>query len=324
MAAKYFCPVCDRAISANSKSLECSKCFCWVHKGCSGLSTPEFNKIVTDFKKTSKHSWFCSECKSSENNTFSTRSKQVVANMPAAGKNGSAINEEPGVASQIIKSLELGSNSGDLSDLILKNKVEASDLLSIIIHLFQVLREQNNRIDKILEEIKNLHSDNNVNAVSNISSGDKADPLYAEVSDRIQRSRNIIVRNIPESCSSVAQERIHHDKTELSNVFSKINPQCSDFKCFRLGKPGATPRPLKVMLSDVNMVSFCLKNKRKLLDTNIRISADLTPTQRDEIKKAYEEMESRTKQGEKNLRIKYIRGVPKVVSSRSRSQAKND
>lgn len=143
--------------------------------------------------------------------------------MPAAVKNGSAINEEPGVASQIIKSLELGSNSGDLSDLILKNKVEASDLLSIIIHLFQVLSEQNNRIDKILEEIKNLHS-NNVSAVNNISSGDKADPLYAEVSDRIQRSRNIIVRNIPESSSSVAHERVHHDETKLSNVFSKSNP----------------------------------------------------------------------------------------------------
>lgn len=81
---------------------------------------------------------------------------------------------------------------------------------------------------------------------------------------------------------------------ELSKVISKTNPHCSEFKLFRLGRPGVKSRPLKVVLPDADNVSICLQNKRNLLDTNVRVSADLTPAERNDIKKAYEEMETWT------------------------------
>lgn len=65
-----------------------------------------------------------------------------------------------------------------------------------------------------------------------------------------------------------------------------------------MGRLGTNSRPLIAIIQDANKVSICLRNKKKLTDTNVRIHADLTPTQRDEIKKAYKQMEELSERGE--------------------------
>lgn len=60
-----------------------------------------------------------------------------------------------------------------------------------------------------------------------------------------------------------------------------------------------------------------MKNKYKLKSSNgnnIYVSTDLTNSQRQEYGRAKEELSTRISQGENNLAIKYIKGIPKVVS----------
>lgn len=79
--------------------------------------------------------------------------KQVLANKPATGTTESRVNEDSGIAGRIIRALKLGNSSEELSDSIFKNKLQASDLISIIIHLFQVLRERNNSNRSVFLEL---------------------------------------------------------------------------------------------------------------------------------------------------------------------------
>ena len=49
--ADVVCPVCDREIKSNQHALECSVCVSWIHKGCSGISRTDFNKMCPTSKK---------------------------------------------------------------------------------------------------------------------------------------------------------------------------------------------------------------------------------------------------------------------------------
>lgn len=46
---------------------------------------------------------------------------------------------------------------------------------------------------------------------------------------------------------------------------------------------------------------------------NIKMYADQTPTQQQFLRSPKLELEMRTRNGEKNLMIKYIKGVPKII-----------
>lgn len=55
-----------------------------------------------------------------------------------------------------------------------------------------------------------------------------------------------------------------------------------------------------------------LKNKSKLPAT-INAKSDLTPYQRDQLRRLREELAERNTKGEEKLTIKYINGCPRIV-----------
>lgn len=334
MATKYICLICDRGIHYNSKSIECSKCLCWIHKGCSGLSTPEFNKIVADSKKKSAHSWFCNECKNENevrinSNDSSNFCDSGVATLPSNGQSQPA--SDSSVAGTKKCSLIQGYSSYEsINNILSRESVEVKDLIKVILEMFRIITEQNNKIETILNQINVQNSDQEIR--TNIGSGSKPNDIspsiansevYEEMCDRIQRSRNLIVYNIPESPSQDIQVRINYDREELKKAFTKVKVTCNDFKFFRLGKSGSTTRPLKVIFSDDCYASACLKNWKLLADTNIKFCPDRTVMQREAIRKAYEERNLRLRNGEKELKVKIIHGVPKIVKSSKKPQILN-
>lgn len=92
-----------------------------------------------------------------------------------------------------------------------------------------------------------------------------------------------------------------------------MNMNVTEFKSYRIGRPGTKPRPLKLILRDSSVVNSCLRNKRGLGDSAIRIRADLTVLQRSQLRRTYEELNERIADGERDVAVRFVCGVPKVV-----------
>lgn len=143
------------------------------------------------------------------------------------------------------------------------------------------------------------------------------DMVINEIEDRKNRSRNVIMYGLPESSSTSPEDRKLHDKLSVSNTLASLPIQAPEIvSSFRLGKPPSNgqPRPLKVVLSNKHGAVTVLKNKSKLPKT-ISIQSDMTPYQRDQLKKLRDELADRVDKGEKDLTIKYINKVPRIVST---------
>ena len=89
----------------------------------------------------------------------------------------------------------------------------------------------------------------------------------------------------------------------------------------RIGKFVATkgtPRPLKVMVNEESVVHDIILKARNLKNTdnykNINISLDRTPRQIELYRTVKKQFNERIAAGETNLKIKYVRGVPKIVN----------
>lgn len=337
MADEKVCGKCDSVISKNATSVECNLCHAWYHKGCASLTTSEFNKIWAQFKKSKKHDWTCTYCKDNQVRLSSSNRDSMLTSVDQSNYSMS------------------NSNSDDLEriiedTLVNKKNVNMSDLCPIILQIFKEIKQQNVKMQCMLEDIKATNLEKNMKIMElendilvlkeevvelkkvfqtdcklvNTNSVDTyKNNIFNEINDRSERAKNIIIYNVPESDSHLYQERIQTDSTEIKRIFSKIQFECPSFKSIRLGKPRNGPRPLKTILPDSNLVALCMKKRGFLKDSNIRIGADLTPLQREEIKNAYGEMEKRTKNGEENLRIRYFKGSPKVVQLK-KLNSKND
>ena len=99
------------------------------------------------------------------------------------------------------------------------------------------------------------------------------------------------------------------DKLELDTTI--------DFRVNRIGKSGEKPRPMRVVLPDSNIALKVIKQKKKLNNSPARISADLTFRQRQELKKLYEELNTRKENGEENLSLRYTKGLPYIYCAKN-------
>lgn len=100
----------------------------------------------------------------------------------------------------------------------------------------------------------------------------------------------------------------------------KINVQLdldsvSTFRLGRLEKNQSLPRLLKVRFKDPDDAQNVIHNKKNInMPDNITCNSDKTFMQRSMIKNAVIEFKNRESRGEKNLAIKRIHNVPKVIS----------
>lgn len=118
--------------------------------------------------------------------------------------------------------------------------------------------------------------------------------FIAELHDRRKRAENLIIFNIPESSKQSINERRIDEETrvnEILQVFENLDVDLSNLKNFRLGSRSLeTNKPFKICLSDAADVLEVLKNKNRLADRQIRIYSDMTPMQRENLKKLQNEL----------------------------------
>lgn len=183
------------------------------------------------------------------------------------------------------------------------------------IRLIPVLQKQidtlQSRFDKFIKDQTINQSNSNTNTVMDISIN--YDSFLSEIEDRKQRAKNIMVYNIPEQSGGNDLNKADSDKEVTKEIIATVSEVSKIKKVIRVGKTGEKPRPLKVILDNPQTALLVLRNKSKISHPSAKISADLTLNQRNHLKKLRNQLEKRISDGEANLTIKYVRGVPKIV-----------
>lgn len=306
----FQCSQCECDIRKNTASISCSLCYSWFHKGCSGLSTKDFNKHSSDWKKTGKHSWVCDDCeiKKLSSQTSSERKSQssqrrsgVFVNAPSTNESAAAKNKHrsgtddrghsgKGVATPSISGTVM---APDISKLLSKSVFTIKYTVLIIGQLYAVIMEQNKKMESVLEEIKSAKADQQrlvvleelvhglrsdlvdlrggVN-VPAIKNDQDSETLLEEMQDRSLRAKNIIFHNVEESLSKDFQQRIAHDCDIAESTFASIGVIPGIFKASRVGKPRKNiKRPLRVTFNNTQVVRDCLAKRKKLIETQTPI-----------------------------------------------------
>lgn len=112
-------------------------------------------------------------------------------------------------------------------------------------------------------------------------------------------------------------QRYEEEKIEIMKILKSIYNDCPQpEKIIRLGKFAADrTRAIKVCFASEEMAKAILRNKNCLKNHYIKIFSDQTPHQRKHLQNLVKELDKRTADGEPNLIIKYIKGIPKIITS---------
>lgn len=174
------------------------------------------------------------------------------------------------------------------------------------------------KTSSLIDDVSNLN--NRVNLLETDMANLSLESIISEFSDRQQRANNILIFNLPEPKNASDPS----DDTIITELLNVLNINTSSVRLSRLGKSSIKPRPLKVELPSSHIVFDILKYKHKLRSHNtfslIRISTDRTAYQRDFFKNILKELDERKKQGEHDLFLKYIKGVPTISKNGQTSQ----
>lgn len=136
-----------------------------------------------------------------------------------------------------------------------------------------------------------------------------------ETQERQHREKNLIIRGIKEIHSTDLEVRRRHDFEEVKNIIKMANSDSVDpIKTIRLGnyKPDSH-RPIKVIFEANETPKAILRNKKNIKPESIKIYSDETPQQKHYREKLQEELRRRQNNGEADITIKYIRGIPKIT-----------
>lgn len=143
--------------------------------------------------------------------------------------------------------------------------------------------------------------------------------LLQEFREREERRPNLIVYGVSDDAGRSSADRRSHDNDFCSNLLThlSIDGMVSSTRLGKLDDTRTSSRPIRVVLDSEKTVFKAINNFRDLKKNNLEyntvsLSFDRTPRQVAYYKSVRMELERRTQEGDK-LRIKYIKGVPKLV-----------
>lgn len=184
-----------------------------------------------------------------------------------------------------------------------------------------IILELKSMITGIMKELNDLKNQLVSSAPSQLNTYNFEDVIQ-EIDQRQSRKCNIIISGVVESSSSERVIRAEDEKRCVGQILNHLCPNLvtDAITPIRLGKydPQRTkPRLIKVKLSDESTVHNIIKKSKSLKDNalfkHITIFFDKTPKQIKHYNAVKLELQKRTDNGERNLKLKYIRGVPTIV-----------
>uniref|UniRef100_A0A6P7G2P0 Uncharacterized protein LOC114333208 n=1 Tax=Diabrotica virgifera virgifera TaxID=50390 RepID=A0A6P7G2P0_DIAVI len=173
------------------------------------------------------------------------------------------------------------------------------------------LHEKDNQICDLRKTIDELKCNYN-------APGLPFEEMFIEINDRIVKSNNIMLFNVPELNSENIEDRIKQDRAKVEEIMKQMRKDeaLEDLvKVVRVGRnTGSKSRPLRAIFSNNGVVKDILRNKKRLQNSTIKINSNQTNMQRGMFSKAFKELKDRQNKGEKDIAIKYRNGVPKIES----------
>ncbi|CAK1545471.1 unnamed protein product [Leptosia nina] len=209
--------------------------------------------------------------------------------------------------------------SGDINDI--KNEI------TLIKGISQTLTEKCHLLSSEMTSLKTKTSENEAKIESlEVNIGKLSTPtnlplesILGELNERQERSRNVIICGISDAQYENKEEKIAADTKEILRITKKIIPQCPEPNyIMRLGKFNPEKRrPVKVSYDSKDLVKELLRNKNAVSSEQIKLFSDKTPKQKEQIKELKIELERRINNGEKDLIIKYVKDVPRIIHAKN-------
>lgn len=263
----------------------------------SKLTYDDSNNLITIRKRKQRE---CDCDYSNELHEFRREIMAVLENI--AGTHEKNINLMRGDISEMRKQIT------DIKGSTQKMLSECSTMKTEISQLKETTTVAEKKIESISLDVEKLKNTTNLASQTCSSS---CEQIIQEIEERHSRSKNIIVVGLTEGTGTNVE-----DKSSVINIIeNQLAIQCSNniVKVLRLGKytPGKH-RLLKICFDNPQLVKDILRNKLKS-PHNIKIYSDQTPTQKNTLKELNRELSRRQESGEKDLIIKYVKGIPKII-----------
>lgn len=138
--------------------------------------------------------------------------------------------------------------------------------------------------------------------------------LMSEIYERGRRAKNVILFNLKEAANSEDDLRLTNDLLRRNSL-----PNCCSVQ--RLGSAnGREPRPLRGTFETKDDALLVLKNRKKLLELRISVDGDKTINRRNHLRDTRMELDRRITEGEKDLTIKYVDGIPTILPKQQKKR----
>lgn len=292
------CVICSSNLKrGQDDSITCVTCNNLFHLKCIPLK-----KEDVTHSNNIKKIWSCKDCLKKPKTVMSDSSKLVSPTLPSVNQTDFKL---------ILKQLDsLKSEQAKLIDLVNKQngKLDSFEqkLSEVSSKLFSIKEENNqlrNNLNTLTKRVESLEANQST----------PNEDTFSDFIDRQARAKNIILFSVPEAIGD------NSDTSTVNLIFQKLQVNVQPVTAHRLGKPNGKIRPLKVTLNSTSDVFKILGSSRHLKSDQIlgevRITSDKTPKQREYFQNLRKELNNRRSNGESNLTIKYIKGVPSISSS---------
>lgn len=324
------CMICSKLTSDSSSNVSCAGCKRYFHPVCVNLTNKEL-----EFLKESKGKWCCPACTSGErllrSNSSGSRAvspSSITTSLSVSDPSDTALtvkhfNLMMEQVRNITSTLERVERRQDdiltrLDNCTATIKIHSATLEqhqsqidsceSELVTLKETQNELSQNISTITEQILNLRPHQSPPTTS-------SEMIVPEVLDRMKRSYNLVISNVP-----VSDEP--SDLASISAIVDHIKPSSSQHisNVTRLPAKDSTRPPwVRVTFSNPEIVQTILRNKVSLVGNprfrTIKIQDDKTKGQISHLNILREELKRRQDAGEKNLTIKYIKQVPTIVTT---------
>lgn len=265
---------------------------------------------------------------------FSTPSTTV-----ARSRNGNATNQPLSTSKSLSQpsrnSRSIGNSSGRLSlaptslaTNVNNVPVTQADLNHALDNLFTRLSTHINvKLDEKLDEIRNSIDDisndiqildDRITALENNADNSDFDSqkivnaVCSEIFEKNRRAMNVLVLGLAET------NDLASDMLCVNNLLMNLPKQIEIKSVKRMGKANENRvRPLKLFLKSLDDVKLLFANKQIFEQEKLKVVNDSTPNERKYLVDLRTELNARINNGEKNLTIRYISGVPTIICQKN-------
>lgn len=332
------CPVCS-AGSTPPDSIICSSCSLTFHPKCVQLLPTDIDYIKDVCKK-----WQCSAClqvgrKHRSGSVTSGSSKQQISDgrgptideqfnrlfselsdiksmQRSMGVDISRINED---ISRINDSQAQVISEMNARCASLQNEIESCS--AVLVGHTDLLNEHSTTVSNLSTRLVNIEAELRAmksNTGGNASASSEMDEVVSEIAERQRRARNVMIFGVAEAQGGGAEERKAADRQFVTTLFSFLGSNATVLKVLRVGTfTHDKKRPLKVVVSSEGDVLNIIRGAGILRGNDdyrgVSVSFDRTPRQIVQYKEVKRQLDSRKADGERNLKLRYVSGVPKIV-----------